>query len=84
MVVNNAAAFVVISTFLFLAGDPAVGATDVPADKELEEYSQELASIDAMARSLSLEQPSDLAKYEAFADEIQQKWRQRTKSSTRG
>ena len=81
---QKVATIILVFSFLFSAEDPVVGATAVPADKELEEYNQELARIDAMASSLSLEQPSDLAKYEAFADEIQQKWRQRDKEQYAG
>lgn len=50
-----------------------------PSEMEKQEYKQERTRIKALVKSLTIEPTNDLEKYEKFADEIQNKWKDKNK-----
>ncbi|MCK4913938.1 MAG: hypothetical protein KAS69_05010 [Planctomycetes bacterium] len=70
-------------TFSFLAllcfvllQSAAFGVNSDALEMQKQEYTQDMNSIRAMRKSLSPGQTNDLGKYEQFADEIRDKWKQ--------
>jgi hypothetical protein len=55
------------------------GAIPEVSETEKQEYKQELAEIKAMRNSLTPGKTNNLEKYERFADEIQDKWKEKNK-----
>ena len=75
----KAAKIIAISACLLLAKGAATAGTPAPPEKETKEYDEDMARVKAMKESLRAARTKDLAKYEAFANEIEGKWHPRDK-----
>lgn len=69
----------IIVVCFFLAGNLLFGKNCDATEKETQACQQEMARIRAADQSLASGPTNDLAKYETFVDEIQQKWKRRDK-----
>ncbi len=71
--------FVLVIACLSLVQSMTSGTSPEASETEKQEYRQEWARIKALEKSFTPGPTNDLKKYEKFADEIQNKWKDRNK-----